>query len=555
MIELLTIICILGVIILIAVPNNTKLVAETKEKIFDTSSTNLIKTMEEECKSNLITKDRTTLSYSIIDGKIDSNLDVKGTIPDDGYVILDNKCNVKDYYLKYEDLVFSNGEDMRNDYMLASTTGDGIPVFYVLYSDYYSNIANIYFVDNLNIPEGALEVKDPSCSGKEKIKSWLIQNGTNYDLYVGADSTIYSNYNSINLFADMSSLTNIEFDNFDTSFVTNMSSMFAYSYNITELDISSFDTSNVTDMSWMFYNCSSLTQLDLSSFDTSKVNSMIYMFGECFKLTSLDLSNFNTSKVTDMAYMFYGCNNIINIYNINVFNTKKVIDMEAMFYECYKLKQLDLSKFNTNNVENKSYMFYSCHALTTIGDISGWTPKNLKGMRSLFCNCNSLKSVDVSNFNTSQVENMEYVFDDCHNMTSIGDISNWDTGNVITISRMFSNAQKLTSLDLSKWDTSLIYNMYEAFYNCSSLKSLDISNWDFGLVVVAEDAIFQMLTNNSQLSTITMKNSDYNSVNKLIGGLLTRTAASPGTLTITGIDDNSKVSTSTATSKYWNIVV
>ena len=44
---------------------------------------------------------------------------------------IDNKCNVKDYYLKYEDLVFSNGEDMRNDYMLASTTGDGIPVFYV----------------------------------------------------------------------------------------------------------------------------------------------------------------------------------------------------------------------------------------------------------------------------------------------------------------------------------------------------------------------------------------------------------------------------------------
>lgn len=503
LIELLTIICILGVIILIAVPNITKLVAETKKKIFDTSSTNLIKTMEEECKSNLITKDRTTLSYSIINGKIDSNLDVKGTIPDDGYVILDNKCNVKDYYLKYEDFVFSNGEYMLNDYMLAATTEDEQPVFNVLYSDYYNNIANIYFVDNLNIPEGALEVKDPSCSGKEKIKSWLIQNGTNYDLYVGADSRIYSNYNSSYLFSNMPSLTNIEFDNFDTSFVTNMEAMFGYLPVITQLDLSSFNTSNVTNMSYMFYNC----------------------------------------------------NNIINIYNINVFNTKKVIDMEGMFSQCYKLKQLDLSNFNTNNLENISYMFYSCNDLTTIEDISGWTTKNLKSMRSLFCNCYALKSVDVSNFNTSQVENMEYVFDDCHAMTSIGDISNWDTGNVITIANMFSNAQKLTSLDLSNWDTSLIYSMYETFYNCIALKSLDISNWDFGLVVVAEDAMFQMLTNNSQLSTVTMKNSDYNSVNKLIGGLLTRTAASPGTLTITGIDDNSKVNTSTATSKYWNIVV
>ena len=31
-----------------------------------------------------------------------------------------------------------------------------------------------------------------------------------------------------------------------------------------------------------------------------------------------------------------------------------------MFYRCYSLKELNLSNFNTNNVTNMNYMFYAC---------------------------------------------------------------------------------------------------------------------------------------------------------------------------------------------------
>ena len=44
-----------------------------------------------------------------------------------------------------------------------------------------------------------------------------------------------------------------------------------------QLDLSSFDTSNVTNMSSMFRD-SQATTLDLSSFDTSKVTTMYHMF-------------------------------------------------------------------------------------------------------------------------------------------------------------------------------------------------------------------------------------------------------------------------------------
>ena len=104
----------------------------------------------------------------------------------------------------------------------------------------------------------------------------------------------------------------VEFKNFDTSAVTNMSSMF-YGCNLSTLDLSSFDTSAVTKMNEMFKYCNRLTTLDLSSFDTSAVNFMAGMFDNCDRLTTLDLSSFDTSAVTNMGFMFYNCNNLTTI--------------------------------------------------------------------------------------------------------------------------------------------------------------------------------------------------------------------------------------------------
>ena len=88
--------------------------------------------------------------------------------------------------------------------------------------------------------------------------------------------------------------------------------MFSDCSKLTNLDLSSFDTSQVTNMSSMFRKCSALTNLDLSKFDTSKVTNMSYMFTECSALTNLDLSKFDTSQVTPMNNfnMFDGCNQL-----------------------------------------------------------------------------------------------------------------------------------------------------------------------------------------------------------------------------------------------------
>jgi hypothetical protein len=52
-----------------------------------------------------------------------------------------------------------------------------------------------------------------------------------------------------------------------------------------------------------------------------------------------------------------------------------------------------------------------------------------------------------------------------------------------------------------------------------------------------------------------MKNTSYNAVNKIINSLPTRSESNLGNLTITGVDDNTQINTTTASSKNWNIVV
>ena len=76
--------------------------------------------------------------------------------------------------------------------------------------------------------------------------------------------------------------------------ITNCDHMFYGCNKITEINFNNFDTSKVTSMSAMFCGCQSLTSLDLYSFDTSQVTNMLWMLYNCLSLTSLDLSNFIT---------------------------------------------------------------------------------------------------------------------------------------------------------------------------------------------------------------------------------------------------------------------
>ena len=158
------------------------------------------------------------------------------------------------------------------------------------------------------------------------------------------------------------------------------------------------------------------------------------------------------------------------------------IDLSYMFYGCTYLNSVNVQDWDTSNVINMSYMFSGCQLITILGDTSNWDTSKVTNMRDMFKSCYYLKTINgLSNWNTSAVTDMSHMFASSggrSNRFTTLDVSNFDTSNVTDMRYMFWYCGKLSSLDVSNFDTSKVTNMNNMFANCTSLFSLDLSNWD-----------------------------------------------------------------------------
>ena len=500
-------------------------------------------------------------------------------------------------------------------------------------SSYKTNITNIRFVNNVNIPNDAVATYDLDETNAALIKGWLVDDpdvADKYILYIGATSTIYGR-NLYRLFKDMTGVKNISFDNFDTSEATNMYDMFYGMTGLNYLDVSNFDTSNVNTMREMFFGCTNLVLLDLSNFDTSSLTNTQSMFHNCTNLLSIivDSNIWDMSGVTTTTNMFYNCSSLIgqngtsysssytnknmavidtdetpgyltevpssnvleysnhlgnttrylstgilknqikkitfinsisghsangvdtwdvsyqkngsvlawvgspdanNQYEMTIGQTGGVVPlsgdnlfkalinlvtidgmqyfittdlrvMRSMFYDCNSLTSLDLSNFNTSKVTLMNSTFKGCSNLTSL-DLSNFNTSKVKTMSNLFAGCHKIRSLDLSNFDTSKVTTMANMFDMNYNGTDTAleylNLSSFDTSHVTNMSSMFSRCSKLPSLDLSSFDTSSVTDTRNMFSYCTVMYTIYVSNsWDVSNVTATNSA--NMFSNCSAL--------------------------------------------------------
>ena len=64
----------------------------------------------------------------------------------------------------------------------------------------------------------------------------------------------------------------------------------------------------------------------------------------------------------------------------------------------------------------------------------------------MFNKCSSLTNINLSNFNTSTVNNMSYMFSGCSSFTNIN-LSNFNTNNAIDMRYMFYGCSSLTNIN------------------------------------------------------------------------------------------------------------
>lgn len=278
----------------------------------------------------------------------------------------------------------------------------------------------------------------------------------------------------------------------NTSNVKNMKSMFELCISLGYLDLSSFNTQKVKNFERMFYGCSSLKAIYASpKFVVNYPNSATEMFSRCSNLAGetksyypahvngdfakidggyfldakylipwvklndktitlyygykktpdtgeyelIDWTNKNKDKskpftkaTFDESFALYlpdSCEDWFNDYtkleeieNLHYLNTSKVTTMHGMFLSCTSLKSLDLSAFETSNVEDFGYMFWKCNRLESL-DVSSFDTSAATNMHAMFTLCNKLKTIDLTNFETANVKRMSYMFSSCTNLKAV----------------------------------------------------------------------------------------------------------------------------------------
>ena len=260
-------------------------------------------------------------------------------------------------------------------------------------SEQKSSITEINFIksteDEINTHVNLIDLTDSNGNGI--VKGWIENN----KLYIASPGTTYFPEDSTALFSGFTNVANINFENINTSKVTNMTAMFHNCSSLTTIDLSDFDTSKVTSMDAMFSYSINLVNIDLSGLGSDKLISINGIFDNCTKLTNIDMSNFNFGTVSSFLYdSNKGClGNLVSVETITLKNAKAInlTSLEGAFNSCPNLTMIDLSGFNTGSVTIMAGMFYNCPKLTTIYVSSDWNVNNVTASGGMFGGCTSLK--------------------------------------------------------------------------------------------------------------------------------------------------------------------
>ena len=157
-------------------------------------------------------------------------------------------------------------------------------------------------------------------------------------------------------------------------------------------------------------------------------------------------------------------------------------DNSKMFYSEFgeqKLKnvlEIDLSNFDTSKVEDMHWMFANMFRLTSL-NLSNFDTSKVTRMDGMFERVSRPTTLDLSNFDTSKVEDMHWMFAGMSNLTSLS-LSNFDTSQVTDMSDMFYDVRNLTALDLSNFNTSKVTDMSYMFFDMRSLATLNVSSFN-----------------------------------------------------------------------------
>lgn len=180
-------------------------------------------------------------------------------------------------------------------------------------------------------------------------------------------------------------------------------------------------------------------------------------------------------KITNAYELFVSNARIDYLYELlNL--CENVTSTANMFASASSLREVDLSKFDTSQVTTMAGMFKACTGLTEL-NLNSFDTSNTTTMYEMFTNCYKLTNLSIDNFNTSKVTNMDSMFNTCKLLTALN-LKHFNTSKVTTMHSMFRNCYAITELDLSNFNTSNVKEMVSMFASCKALTKLNLSSFN-----------------------------------------------------------------------------
>jgi surface protein len=207
---------------------------------------------------------------------------------------------------------------------------------------------------------------------------------------------------------------------------------------------------------------------DLIDFSECTSMDAMFMYSGQNKLKMLDVTNWDTRKVTSFHYWFrYG--GIIERI-IGKLDVSAATYMDGMFWSTEKLQEIDVGDWRFNSLLKSAPQFYVCSNLTKL-DVSKWNTENIQDFSHAFTNIGGAYYRDVN-------VNVEL------------DVSNFDMKNATSIYFMFGDKSGCLVLDFRKWEIPNVTNA-AGFLGLGSITSPKLRS------IIGDETIDNVLLNNT----------------------------------------------------------
>ena len=298
-----------------------------------------------------------------------------------------------------------------------------------------------------------------------------------------------------NIFANCSSL--IEAPTLDTSNCTSVNNAFANCTNLVHAHLNSWNIDTIRSMAYLLMNCINISQDDLTTIEnwsmvnTEDIRGLLYGTA----ITTFNVSNWSVHTIQKISYLFAECTELISITGISNLVTENISTLAHIFDRCTSLVSLDLTNWKTSSVTDIQYAFYKCSSLTNL-KINTWDVSNVTNFYNAFNGC-GFKTLDISNWNFSSAQILQYMFGYCESLESIN--INTHYSGIEDMQHMFAYCSSLTTIP----ETFYLYGEANSVFNsCSSLKNISNIIIDCGTNVV--DYIFYNCTSLETVESITV---------------------------------------------------